>query len=242
MAKMRSPNYPAFSLEGAIDLTKKLYEREKRTAVPPVVVVKAWGYNSLSGPSKKRLSALRHYGLIEQSGEGAQITERALKIIVSPKDSQDRIRALQDAALEPTVFQEIHSKYPEASDDTLFTYLVIEKRFTEDAARRVIKSYRANIGFAKLSEIRYITPDELEPEEHREEEMLETQEKQYIETFSWPISKEVVVEVRFKGNHIKASHFERLREYLKLAEAAFSEEEEDAPAQGTPFPETGAED
>ena len=46
---------------------------------------------------------------------------------------------------------------------------------------------------------------------------------------------------RFKGNHIKASHFERLREYLKLAEAAFSEEE-DTTAQGTPFSETGAED
>lgn len=38
---------------------------------------------------------------------------------------------------------------------------------------------------------------------------------------------------RFKGNHIKASHFERLREYLKLAEAAFSEEEEDASTQDT---------
>jgi len=227
MKRTKSPNHPAITLENAIGLARKLYKREGRSTVKPEVAVISWGYNSLSGPASRRISSLRQYGLIGPTASGVQLTERALRILIDPKSSQKYIEALQDAALEPKIFQEIRDKYPEASDDALYSHLVIENKFAEKAASRVIKSYRANIAFAKLTEKDYTTRVKLEQDEHEEEKMLETLEKQYTRRFSWPLSKEVTAELRLAGTDITPSHIEKLRQYLELVKTAFEGESDE---------------
>jgi hypothetical protein len=57
-AKERSPNYPSIGLPSAIDLARKLWNAEKRTAVPPEIAARALGYNSLSGASRAALGGV----------------------------------------------------------------------------------------------------------------------------------------------------------------------------------------
>ena len=47
--------------------------------------------------------------------------------------------------------------------------------------------------------------------------------KQQTRVFSWPLSKDVLAEVRLTGSEeIKPSHLERLRQYLELAKACLN--------------------
>src|SRR5437867_12855179 len=109
MPKDRSPNYPALSLETAVQRAKALYEREGRSAVAPEVAVKAWGYRSLSGPSRSQIAALRHYGLIEQPSNGnLRLSNRALALVLRSPDSPEYQAALRDAALTPALFRELY--------------------------------------------------------------------------------------------------------------------------------------
>ena len=228
MAMTRSPNFPGHSLGEAIGFARLLWKREQRTVVTQEVATKAWGHNSMSGPAKRKLGASRQYGLIEKRGAGVCISERALKILVEPKESQEYLLALRDAALAPRIFKEIHDQYAQGSDEAIHSFLVINKSFNENAARRAIKAYRSTIELAKLTEIDYTPPDEEIEEEASGEEIMETTKlvkKQYTTQFIWPLSKEVTAELRLTGTDITPSHIDKLSQYLELAKTALEGDE-----------------
>jgi hypothetical protein len=145
MANMRSPNYPAVSLPEAVELVAKLYQREKRSPVDPERAALAWGYSSLSGPPRSKLSALRKYGLVDDGPQGIRVSDRALTIL-NPLDAQEKEAALRDAALEPALFRELAS-FPGASDENLASRLV-RVGFTEAGARLAVASFRETMSLA----------------------------------------------------------------------------------------------
>jgi hypothetical protein len=152
-SRERSPNYPGHGLDRSLQDLQLLYKRESRTVVPQEVAVKAWGYNSLSGSARSRLAALRHYGLLEMQKNGqVRVSTRGVTLALRSPDTADYKQALRDAALTPTIFQELLDTKRGASDEALVHHLIVNKKFSPDGAKRVLEVYRANAEFAALDQ------------------------------------------------------------------------------------------
>ena len=67
--KPRSPNYPALSLQKALDFARKLYAVNHLHKASAEVVSKALGYTGLNGSSLTAIAALKKYGLIEEENK-----------------------------------------------------------------------------------------------------------------------------------------------------------------------------
>ena len=155
-AKRRSPQYPFVNLETALDLLRALYQKVERGAFLPTDAAKAWGFNTVSGMTRSKITALRQYGLIEGKtrGKDAESPKLSLRGVALARRNptvfdKEYLSELQEAALAPPAFREIHDM-PDATDELLQHQLVVEKDFTEDGAKRCIEAYRATIQFANL--------------------------------------------------------------------------------------------
>ena len=169
-AKPKSPNYPGLDLGTAIDLAKQLYSSGiGRGEFTPVDAAQAWNYNSVSGPVKVRIGALRQYGLIEgkrggQYAENPKLTRLALTLVMRPEGSREYRDSLREAALTPSLFSELYESHRNAADGALRVYLVIDKNFTDDGAQRCIEAYKGTlrlVGLDQDSEWSRIPEDEI---------------------------------------------------------------------------------
>lgn len=209
MAKERSPNYPAFGLEGAVQSTKALWEKERRTPVSVDVAAKAMGYSSpsgkLSGSALTRIASVRQYGLIEKAGTGkVRVAETALNFWLHKPTEPEYQKAAKDAALRPPLFQMIYAQYPEGSNDAINAYLV-KSGFSPEGSARVIKAYRETVAFANLGADGYNGPEEGEENdelEHKDsDEKLKSKHKPPPRggsvDYSWPLGGGTKVELSF---------------------------------------------
>lgn len=178
--RFRSPPYPALSLGKAIGRAKELYDKAQHHVVPMHVLANAWGYTTKSSAIHSTSAALKHYGLLNDTGSGDKrrynLTEQALRIIKDPvPNSPKRMDALKRAALAPKVHSELWEQYGLAGlsgsmDPTLLSYLTIDKQeagfapYSDTAAQEVISVYKETVGFAGLGQ-NDILPD-LEPSDH----------------------------------------------------------------------------
>src|SRR5262245_7519375 len=151
-AKERSPKYPSIGLSEAVELIRKLWVKEKRTAVPPAVISAAWGYKGPSGPVRSKIGSLKQYGLLERESSGViALSELAIEIVAHQDGSREQVMALQRAARNPQLFEQIYSNMRDGSDHALKAYLITKGGFSDVSARQVIRAYRDTIAFAKLT-------------------------------------------------------------------------------------------
>src|SRR4051794_7549882 len=91
--KHRSPNYPLFSLEKAVERAKQLYDKDKTHKVPVGVVHERWGYKKHSAAADQAVAAVKAYGLVTIDGTGSArqvaVTDHARKIILGAPDRAD---------------------------------------------------------------------------------------------------------------------------------------------------------
>jgi hypothetical protein len=234
MPKERSPNYPGVSLEDAVKNAQMLFKVASRTAVAPVVAVKAWGYSGLNGVSRVKLAALRAYGLSEtEKGGNVKLSRRGLTLSMRSHDSPEYASAIKEAALAPSIFQELYETKSGVADEALKHHLVADRKFSPDGAKRVIEIYRANCEFANLDGVRY--NDDIEEEFDMPQTNRLTSPApaptaadgtQTVMQYSWPLSSEVTAEVTFKGSKVTRRELQLLGEYLKLAEKALQDDRE----------------
>lgn len=159
-SRIRSPSYPSIDLKTAVDRTEELYQFAKRSPVLVSAVLPKWGYNSKSANGMKTIAALKSYGLIEDSGKLAmrkiQLTDRAYRIIHGQKDSPDRIKAIQVAALNPEIYEYCWEEFGGPKhmphDDALREHLILEKKFNETAVSGFLADYKETVTYAKLED------------------------------------------------------------------------------------------
>ena len=83
VTRQRSPNYPGVDLGSAIESSQTLYQRVQRGEFTITDAAKAWGYNSVSGPVRVRLAALRQYDLIDgKKGDNPRLSRKALTFVL----------------------------------------------------------------------------------------------------------------------------------------------------------------
>lgn len=156
----RSPNYPGIDLGEAIGRAEALRKKEGgRHFFPVKAAFEHWRYRPMSGGGMMRLAALKHFGLLIEQGTGEQrqvrLSDLALRILLDDiADSPDRLKALQEAALKPTVHAELWEEFGDSlpSDATLRVKLRSERHFTDRAVDQFIQQFRKTIEFAKLAE------------------------------------------------------------------------------------------
>jgi hypothetical protein len=151
MDNKRSPNYPSVSLHEAVELARLLWNKEKRAAMPQDVAARAWGYKGLNGLVRMKLSSLKKYGLLEGRGtDGVRLTDAAVQVVQYPPDAPEHQAVLQEAALRPDLFREVHESHADASDDNLRAYLITKKGFAEAGAKQFIRAFRDTMSIANI--------------------------------------------------------------------------------------------
>jgi hypothetical protein len=163
--KSRSPNYPAISLQEAIEKASIFFNKQPRHAAGVEVLAGFWGYKPKSSTFMVILAALRSFGLLEDVPNGAhrlvKLTPRALDIVADYKPGEPQHGdAIKKAALTPKIHNELWVRYgPDLpSADELRRYLVRERGFTDKAVGEFIDEYKQTIAFAKLTKDDKIVP------------------------------------------------------------------------------------
>jgi hypothetical protein len=175
----RSPGYPAIDLETALERAKQIKDAEKRNFAPIEAVMKHWGYISKSGPVLTTWAALIKFGLLEPKGTGTErqgrITDLAWNILIDNREeSPDRVKAIQEAALSPTIHQKLWDRYEGnlPSDETFRIHLLRDYKFTEGAVKDFISQFKRTIAFAKLGKSDNLFGQEEDKTAFNEEESM----------------------------------------------------------------------
>lgn len=166
--RVRSPNFPFIDLKTAIRRAQEFYDREKRNAANVLVAGKHWGYGSRSSTIQQIVAALVAFGLLQDSGSKesrmVQLTELALRILLSTPGSPRHVAAVQEAALKPGIYRRLAHKYPRGlpSDENLRHELLFEwdPRFNESAVDGFIVNLQSTLDLARLPETDDISEDE----------------------------------------------------------------------------------
>ena len=170
--RMRSPAYPSVNLEAAIDHAKVIYDKEKRSSAPVLVVATHWGTNIKSSKGLRLIAALKQFGLVNEEGEGedrhVRLSNRALDLIVQTNRLDPAWRkAVAEAALAPRIHKALWEHFASSlpSDDNLRVYLIRQMEFHDYKVRRFIKEFRATLAFAGLLDSGRIADTDLD-EDH----------------------------------------------------------------------------
>jgi len=153
----RSPSYPAIPLKDAIDRANVFFKKEGKHKATIATAAAHWGYSAASSGRLTTVAALKSYGLMEDSGEGAarkvNLTPLGLSIVQDERSvSPERDAAIRQAALLPKTMSDLWGKYGTdlPSNDTLSHYLKVERDFNPNAISDVIRIYKDNVVFAGL--------------------------------------------------------------------------------------------
>jgi hypothetical protein len=145
----RSPGYPYFPVQKAIERAQELFLQEGTHSAPLSSAVGAWGYSPKSSGGRQTLATMRYYGLVEVAGEGdgrmIKVSEIARKILLDKREDDTERRALiRQVALMPTAHKTIYQKYPDGlpSDGTVHHFLVFERDFNDDAAKELLVEFK----------------------------------------------------------------------------------------------------
>lgn len=169
--KFRSPPYPSISLAKAIERAAELHSMAPYS-VPMVVASKAWGFSEKSSSTTTVVAALSQYGLLEDQGvkdaRKVSLTPLAEKIIMDKRpESQEKISAIREAAMKPSIFRDIWEKYQSPSVDVhvLVYELTVGRKHSGDApysasaAEDIARLYNEVMAYAGISSEIIINPD-----------------------------------------------------------------------------------
>jgi hypothetical protein len=231
----RSPAYPTISLREAVDRLRKFYEADGKVGAPPEVAVKHMGYSTAHGAAMSALAALKKFGLVADCGGRIVPTQRALEILNLAETDPRRSKALKDACLNPSIYREVATQNPKGlpSDDALESEFVTYRNFNPNAVKDFVKDFRESLEFAGISDLEVleltteveVPPEPSAPTSHMPppqqprpgDALRSIKPTQDVHVFTWPLSKDIVAELRLTGSDVKPGHFEMLMKYLELA-------------------------
>jgi hypothetical protein len=152
---------------------RTIYQHEKRTPTSAVVIAAHIGFAKFTGPAGRVLSALKQYGLLEETDGKFRVSDAAYKILMVADDSPERNDYIRKAALKPVLFRELLTHYKDGlpSDATLREYLIFEKQFNPASVDQFIRILKATIELAKLDDESYTGEEETEDGERGIEPM-----------------------------------------------------------------------
>lgn len=149
----RGPSYPYVDLEGAIALSRKVYDYAKRGPAPlESVITEAFKFSPTSSSGDKVTAALKSFGLIEDAagtnGKAIKLSNRAVRILLDDSDSVERQEEIKKAALAPKWYEYCWKKWGKEMPQAMRSNLLIEHGFVESTVDSFLSNYRKSIAFA----------------------------------------------------------------------------------------------
>lgn len=159
MAKLRSPNYPKFNLETAIDKVGLVYKAEHTHPADREVIARDLKYTSLNGASLTTIGALNSYGLLEAVGDQLKVSSDAVTILELPKGHPERVGALLRRANAPKLFADLHQEFGDSlPSDVNLRHSLIKRKFLPKGADEAIRVYRETKTFLNAEAQEYSDP------------------------------------------------------------------------------------
>jgi hypothetical protein len=156
--------FPFITLEKAIDRARELRKNAGDHAAPIAELPTIWKYAQNSSGWKQTLSALKYYGLITDSGtkhqRSVRLTDDARRFFLDER-SEVQQDFLRQFALAPRAFSTLWKEWktaPPAADNVARTTLKLKFGYAENAAPEVLRIYKENLAFAKLTGARDDSP------------------------------------------------------------------------------------
>lgn len=219
MAKMRSPNYPAYSLKKCVEWVGHIWKKEGRTVISPEIAAVAAGYKGLSGPSRTAIASLKKFGLLDDSSDGVRVSALALSIL-HPQTPGEALEATRAAARRPALFAQLMQTHLDASVHAITSYLITRQGFSQIGAESCAEAFQETVQFAHLEEA---------ASEEVPETLIETPSaiSEQVErsipvngrcrVMSWPLTRGVYAEVSFSDENLTEEDLDLLCAYLNLA-------------------------
>lgn len=152
----RSPNYPSMGLRAAVGKVETLYKGGAVNPLMRISVLKILGYDKMHGEAGRVVSALKGFGLIEETKDDRiKLSQRGLDIAARQPGELRRIEAIRQAATGPAIYkdllQEYNGKLP--PDGALKSQLIAAKHFNPNAVDGFISDLKDTLDFAGLSDV-----------------------------------------------------------------------------------------
>ena len=144
----RSPNCPLNSLREVVGRSHLIFERIGVRPATKLDVARAMGYSGLHGTSYELITDSNEFGLLEKTdGDKLKLSTLAIDIL-SPREDEKRIKALENAAFTPFMFQELHNLHRDAlPDDAELERNLKSMRLHPNKVNSAIRAYRDTIAF-----------------------------------------------------------------------------------------------
>lgn len=149
----RSPNYPAVGLREAVERVSKFYATDGKAGAQPEIAAKHIGFGSAHGGAMSVLAALKRFGLLVDISGRLVPTQAAIEIINLPEHDPRRKMALKDAALKPSIYQQLVEEYQSSglpSADTLEAELKTYRKFNPKAVGRFVRDFLDTLVYAQI--------------------------------------------------------------------------------------------
>ena len=153
----RSPNYPAIGLRGAVGKIEALYKADGLAASPKDAALKHMGYEKFHSEAARTLSALKSFGLIEETADRLKLTQRGIEIVARSQGDPIREKAIKEAAVDPEIYQLIMDYYRPTgfpSDASLKSDLITVRKFNPTAVDGFMQDFKDTLEFAGLSDLK----------------------------------------------------------------------------------------
>jgi len=162
-ARHRSPNYPAIGLRSAAEKIAAIYAQDGLAPSLKIAALKHMGFDKAHGEAGRVLSALKSFGLIEETTDDrVKLTQQGIDIVARPEGDELRASALWNAAIGPEIYRELLKQYKDSglpSDTALKSELLAVKKFNPNAVQDFLRDFRDTLDFAGISDIRLINWD-----------------------------------------------------------------------------------
>lgn len=157
--RTRSPSYPVFDLETAVERASEFYEMEGFNEALVEVAVQSWGLTPGGSAGSRAVAALLNYGIFDDEGSGEErvvfLTELGKTIVLDEREnSTERDEALKKAVLQPSIFQKLWEKWGAnlPSEANMRYFLIRDLGFNQKHVDKFINIFQSSIEFAGLLE------------------------------------------------------------------------------------------
>ncbi len=156
--RVRSPNYPSMGLREAVTQTEALYKGGAMAPLIKISALKLLGYEKLHGEAGRVLSALKSFGLVEETNDRIKLSQRGIDIAARLVSDARRLAALREAALAPQIYNELITEYKGSLplDAALKSELIAAKHFNPNAVGGFLEDFRDTLEYSGISYVRVL--------------------------------------------------------------------------------------
>ena len=152
--RQRSPHYPSVALPDAVAKAVRLYEGVGTAGAGPDAAAKLLGYSKNHGTARMTVSALKKFGLLEERSGRLTPSRLTVDLANFPPTSPRHAAGLRAAALSPTIYRDVYTRYRPHGvlppDDVLAPELVADSGFLPAKVEDFLTNLRASLIHAGL--------------------------------------------------------------------------------------------